>query len=566
MNKNCVWRGLCVAALVAGAALTAGCKDSGSTNNGNGGPIDTGGGGNTVGPSGGILKFLDGAVKMEFPAGAVAADTAISVETFSKTAPSFPATLPASRFNFGPEGLTFAKPVKVTVQYDSQDLPAGVPPSWLQLAKLTGPSWQPVTSQVDASAHTVSGEVTGFSSWAITAFPGQFKRVRLPENGLQTPALIVRDLATDLQGDTILVGDTNSLDGVTPMNGGRGAFVARYADGFKLSWVKAVDSTGNDQAWRVAVTPTGVIGVAGTTTGAFAGVAPALGTATFITTLTPDGNTRSNWPVQVDVMPSVNDGVYDLAGSPIQDFAALVAYPGAPALRVGLATYDSEGKSLGLGPVSFGAPSNIVNSGFDLGTSSIGTFVLTQTWALSTPVPEWTGWAVAGFDDSGAAKKGYPLHQGEVETGMPQAMAVDDQSNVFVAAFTDDTLSRIRISSFTPDGKPRSGWPAEFDVGEDTNVKSMAIDPLGNIYLAGKTGGSLGGTNAGGTDIYVTSYNPAGQLRNNWPVQFGTAGDDVVVRMTVNGQGQVVLTGRLDEVGSATPEGADYFVARLWLR
>lgn len=560
MHRIELWRWCGVVALTTGAVLIAGCNDNDSTDNSptTGGVLP----GNTVGPNGGVLEFMNGAVRMEFPAGAVAADTTITVTSSTAVAPSFPATLPAHRYDFGPNGITFSKPVRVTVQYDAGTIPAGVKPTWLQLAKLSGESWQPVSTQVDTTARTISGEMTGFSAWAITTFPGQLKRVRFPDNG-QKSRIYVRDLAVDPQGNTIVVGDSQDmLDGSTPINGGYASFVARYAPGFSLSWLKPLDSTGADYVARVAVTPTGVIAIAGSTTGAFAATAPAWGTATYLTTLTPDGNTRAGWPVQLDIVPSGTDYVNDLIASALEEFAMLVNYPGPP-LRTGLASYNSSGIQRGLAPVGFEAPADIVLQGLGLGASNVGNYVLAQTWPVSKPNPSWTGWALTGLNlNNSGTMTGYPLHQGETETGRPQAMAIDSQGNVFVAAFSDDTQTRLRISSFTSDGKPRSGWPVEFAVEPDTRVKSMKIDPTGNLFLAGKTRGGLGGTNAGGTDIFIVSYNPAGVLRSNWPIQFGTAGDDDVVRMTVDGQGAVVLAGRLD-TGGITSEGSDYFIARL---
>jgi len=42
--------------------------------------------------------------------------------------------------------------------------------------------------------------------------------------------------------------------------------------------------------------------------------------------------------------------------------------------------------------------------------------------------------------------------------------------------------------------------------------ESMAVDYAGNSYISGYTGGSLGGTNAGYEDAFLTKYDSSGNV------------------------------------------------------
>jgi hypothetical protein len=82
--------------------LFAACPDTGSNTKPN-----------IVSPNGGVLSFNEGAVKFEFPAGAVSQDTTINVQASSIT-PTDPSPIPGRSFSFSPDGISFAKPVKLS--------------------------------------------------------------------------------------------------------------------------------------------------------------------------------------------------------------------------------------------------------------------------------------------------------------------------------------------------------------------------------------------------------------------------------------------------------------------
>ncbi len=84
--------------------------------------------------------------------------------------------------------------------------------------------------------------------------------------------------------------------------------------------------------------------------------------------------------------------------------------------------------------------------------------------------------------------------------------------------------------------------------GGDLNqaVSSIALDSMGNYYVAGTFAGSmdLGAgalTSAGKTDVFVGKWNAGGQLQ--WAKRFGNASDQNVRGIAVDPQGNVYITG-----------------------
>src|SRR4029079_6655391 len=70
---------------------------------------------------------------------------------------------------------------------------------------------------------------------------------------------------------------------------------------------------------------------------------------------------------------------------------------------------------------------------------------------------------------------------------------------------------------------------------------SVSVDGLGNVYISGNRDGSLGGSNAGGRDAFVSKYNAAGAML--WTRQYGTSEDDLSFGVSADHLGNVFMTG-----------------------
>ncbi len=119
-------------------------------------------------PSGTISAAAGGTIRLEgatltIPPGALTADTVISAQ--AKPAAGYPdaASLRGKGYDFGPSGLTFAKPATLSV-----DVPAGVDAASLVLANLDEKTraWVPL-SDSKLSGGAISGSIAHFSSYAL---------------------------------------------------------------------------------------------------------------------------------------------------------------------------------------------------------------------------------------------------------------------------------------------------------------------------------------------------------------------------------------------------------------
>jgi hypothetical protein len=123
--------------------------------------------GGFVGPSGGQATGFSGNVTLIVPAGALTANTAITITQIANPTPD-PKLVPGTAFDLGPNGTQFAQPVTIRIKYNPALVPAGANPSQFRLARLTGSAWVPVPgSSVDIITQTVTGQTQSLSSYAI---------------------------------------------------------------------------------------------------------------------------------------------------------------------------------------------------------------------------------------------------------------------------------------------------------------------------------------------------------------------------------------------------------------
>src|SRR5579859_6647807 len=132
--------------LAIAAALAAACGGSGPGDQPDAGAV--------------TLQSGDGQIELEIPAGALPPGANAAIGPGSGNAP--PGAV-GSSFSLTPEGLTFAKPAKLTVHTSA----AGQGFLGIAFRDAQG-NWQAVRGvTVDASAGTVSAPITHFSEWAL---------------------------------------------------------------------------------------------------------------------------------------------------------------------------------------------------------------------------------------------------------------------------------------------------------------------------------------------------------------------------------------------------------------
>ena len=153
------------------------------------------------------LPYSAGKGWLEIPPGAVDMETTIKVSTLNEVTPG------AKLLSFEPEGLTFDKPVRLSVYYEPED--DGSPPllSLIHISELNDVvdvghelhNWAPLENIVlDEQANTISGEMQHFSSiyvsedqrvaYLILDLPGKYLR---PGDGL---FVLSGERTSDLKG------------------------------------------------------------------------------------------------------------------------------------------------------------------------------------------------------------------------------------------------------------------------------------------------------------------------------------------------------------------------------
>lgn len=127
--------------------------------------------GAVVSSSGLSFSAQSAAVTVAVPAGALTQTRNITVEP-ALSAPANDRLMPGTAYDFGPNGITFAQPVTITIKYDPSKLTAGSPEDSLRLYEVVGTSWRVVPgSSANTTTHTVSGSVSHFTVYGVLMQP-----------------------------------------------------------------------------------------------------------------------------------------------------------------------------------------------------------------------------------------------------------------------------------------------------------------------------------------------------------------------------------------------------------
>jgi hypothetical protein len=154
------------------------------------------------------------------------------------------------------------------------------------------------------------------------------------------------------------------------------------------------------------------------------------------------------------------------------------------------------------------------------------------------------------------------------------AVSADGLGNVYIAGETNGSLlggsnaggSDAFISKFDAAGNLVWKSPRQVPISRQIGTSAadhgygVSADGLGNVYMSGSTEGSLGGPNAGGTDAFVTKWDPAGNLL--WTRQLGTAGNDLSRGVSADGLGNVYISGYTGGSLDGVHTGNDAFVSK----
>jgi len=127
---------------------------------------------------------------------------------------------------------------------------------------------------------------------------------------------------------------------------------------------------------------------------------------------------------------------------------------------------------------------------------------------------------------------------GTIKDDRACGVSVDSQGGVYVAGYTAGSLGGPNAGMFDAfvrkfNSTSLRAWTQQFGTHLDDRAWDVSADGLGNVFVVGETKGALGGVSAGGSDAFVSKFDPAGILV--WTRQFGTNGDDQAYDVCTDG-------------------------------
>jgi len=162
------------------------------------------------------------------------------------------------------------------------------------------------------------------------------------------------------------------------------------------------------------------------------------------------------------------------------------------------------------------------------------------------------------------------LHQfGSGSDDIPHCIALDILGNVYIAGMTDGSLSGQTskgsddafISKYDSSGNEL--WTRQFGTSCIDSAEDIAVDKLGNIYIVGSTYDiSSNQSCVGYTDAFIHKYDSSGNQL--WTRVFGTESDEHAYGVAVAGSDSIYIIGDTyrTQPGQHSSAGYDAFICK----
>lgn len=388
-------------------------------------------------------------------------------------------------------------------------------------------------------------------------------QLALAEDNQALATAVGDDARIYLAGTTALVTTTNPSDL-------RDGFALAVTPPAAFHWDTLLATAGIDDARAIAPLGDGRTVVVGGTRGGLETPAANLGaTDAFVQVLNAIGN-----PVWTRQFGSANaDDAYGVAVAPSGDLVVVGSsngdFDGTPSTGgqdVFVRWYRADGdlaRSLEFGSAT-SATGGDSDTAYAVAVDGDGRVVLAGRTS-----GELAGANAGGFDGfvrvlapDGAVR--WSDQFGTALTDEAVAVAVGSDGRIAVAGWTRDALdgghaggSDAFVRVYEPDGA--LAWARQFGTAADDEASGVAIDAAGNVLVAGFTEGGLGAS-VGGRDAFLRKLDPFGAVR--WTQQFGTTASDQANAVAVHrATGQVAVAGATaGTLGAASGGGLDAFV------
>ena len=144
--------------------------------------------------------------------------------------------------------------------------------------------------------------------------------------------------------------------------------------------------------------------------------------------------------------------------------------------------------------------------------------------------------------------------------------ALDPSGNIYVAGLTDLDFAGPNKGSMDAvavkyDVGGTVQWARQIGTAGADAAFDIAVDGLGNSYIAGFTEGNLGWPNQGGADAFILKHNSGGTFQ--WVTQIGTPQGDRAMGVAVDGSGRTYITGCTEgSLGGPSQGGDDAFIVK----
>lgn len=443
-----------------------------------------------------------------------------------------------------------------------------------------------LTLRSRAAVAALAGFGAALPASAQTTTPPAWASVRAVGPGSQSVGATAIDAAGNTyETGTFTVSTTVGSVALTSQ-GSNDAYLAKYAPGGNLLWVRQLGSTGSELGLDVAVDAAGNAYVVGSFTGTIA-----LGNGS---TLQLEGGTTGNFSKGFVVRYSPQ-GTPEWARQSIINAASSVTMSGVAidalgavcvggymsrSITIGTATAATSGSVSGDFIVRFAPASGAVQqltTGFEYApvtsTASYyfprlvaglgGQLYLINQFSQSIMLNTST-FASRGLSDGFVVRFGpqnapeWAQQFGGPGDDRPTNGAADAAGNLYVTgSFTGPATfgsSNTQPGFGSADGcllkySPQGAlqWVQPMGGSSSDNLSDLALDAAGNIYVSGSfTGTAQCGpatlSSAGINDVVVAAYNPQGQLR--WVQQAGGPGSDVGSYIGLDANENIYVLGR----------------------
>ena len=471
--------------------------------------------GNVVGPAGGTLSFLGGAVRLDFPPGAVAAPTTIDVQAMPFAGPRFPAPVSGTTHAFSPDGIVFAQPVTLSIRYDDAQVAPATDVQTMRIGKATADGWTSNASSVDAASRTVTADIGGFSSYGVIPGLETLPLGHVPGMALRAfdwPGVSGASIATDPSGAVYVAGYKQpNFGGTDPIPAG--AFVARLNVDLSVQWVRPLpngDGPQGDIVLRVDQQGNAWVGYnLGTTF--------QIGLVGFH----PNGTTRSGFPI------AFGSGSFDQVRSLAVDVPGNIHVLGRRGGSVEQGTYTvvrgGDGSfARAITPFSPpGGPLMTSLNVWDLALDGAGNVYVTSTF-FGNGTPAFGGHVSSFVATSMQARPNWPIAQPTLAFFFGKSAVSQVANPLTLLPVTSAAGLQQQLLAFDLVGeRMQPGWPVTFGP-EVLALTWPAVDLSANVWQIGRVR-----PNGPNDKMWLASLNSSGQMRAGFPRVFGGNPSDI---------------------------------------